>query len=175
MKLQPHHSNKAEVFSSTLASYVPLSCKVGSHHALIWRTKLSHCRGLQTSSWLQCTIKSQHTVPADWCNVRLSMNKRSKKVQELGSWIPAGHTSRFLYSGECTNIHLDFSASSKPECQPDGSKVGYHKQLNFSQQPNAEKMNLEGLWTFIMTIINCIFATGVLRCSIAAVVTCMYL
>lgn len=175
MKLQPHHSNKAEVFSSTLASYVPLSCKVGSHHALIWRTKLSHCRGLQTSSWLQCTIKSQHTVPADWCNVRLSMNKRSKKVQELGSWIPAGHTSRFLYSGECTNIHLDFSASSKPECQPDGSKVGYHKQVNFSQQPNAEKMNLEGLWTFIMTIINCIFATGVWRCSIAAVVTCMYL
>lgn len=63
----------------------------------------------------------------------------------------------------------------QPVCQPNGSKLASHKQVNFSHQPNPEKMNPKGLWIFIMIIINNIFATGVLRCSIAATVTCTYL
>lgn len=55
--------HQVEAFSSAVASFMPPPCRVCSCCALGWRTKPSHCRGLQTSSWLRCTIKSQRAVP----------------------------------------------------------------------------------------------------------------
>lgn len=75
---QPH-SIEAEAFSSTSASFVPFACRLSSCHALSWRTKLSQCRGLQTSSWLRCTIKRQRAGP---CRLVHRVTFHAQKVKE---------------------------------------------------------------------------------------------
>lgn len=96
---QPH-SIEAEAFSSTSASFMPFACRVGSCHALSWRTKLSHCRGLQTSGWLQCTIKRQCAGP---CRLVHRVTFHAQKVKEserVGSWIPC-HLGSSLQADSC--------------------------------------------------------------------------
>lgn len=90
---------EAEVFSSTSASSVPFAGRVSSCGALNWRTKLSHCRRLQTTSWLQCTIKKQHASPCRLVHSVTFYGEVVKESEQVGSWIPVtweGHGKQIL-------------------------------------------------------------------------------
>lgn len=78
---QPH-SIQAAAFSSTSAPFVPLPA-VGACHALSWRTKLSRCRGLQTSGSLQYTIKRQRAGPHRLVQ-RVTFHAPKVKESEVG-------------------------------------------------------------------------------------------
>lgn len=148
---QPH-SIEAEAFSSTSASFMPFACRVGSCHALSWRTKLSHCRGLQTSGWLQCTIKRQCAGPCRLVH-RVTFHaqkaKESERVGKLDSLSPGKLTaSRFLSFGECMCIHSDLIANGKPVCQRDDSMSVYCKHVSFRHQPNPRKKKPTTLWAW---------------------------
>jgi len=104
-KLHSHNSNQphsieAKAFSSTSASFVPFACRVSSCYVLSWRTKLSHCRGLQTSNWLRCTIKRQHAGPCRLVH-RVTFHaqkvKESERVRKLESW----HLGSSLQADSC--------------------------------------------------------------------------
>lgn len=75
------------------------ACRVASRGALSWRTKLCHCRGLQTSRWLQSTIKRHRAGPYRLAHHDLRCSKgQTKWAQwEVGSLSPGSS----LRAGSC--------------------------------------------------------------------------